>query len=89
MASTPAGRRFSFTGLASTSWFVLQLLLFASVLVYVIVLYEVFSIYSGGPDQWTFGQFIAVMVWVPLGAKLLYSVLCKCNLPYLPFITCL
>ncbi|KAI1421742.1 hypothetical protein F5Y12DRAFT_718121 [Xylaria sp. FL1777] len=85
LPSTPFGKRLSFTGLPSDGWlvllfwrfpwFVLQLILFFSVFPYVVVLYQVFSIYSGGPSQWTFGQFIAVMVWVPLGAKLVYSIL--------------
>ncbi|KAJ3569246.1 hypothetical protein NPX13_g6149 [Xylaria arbuscula] len=80
LPTTVVGKHLSFSGLKSTSWLVhlfwyfawliLQLLLFISVFSYVTMLYDVFLIYAGGLNLWSFGQFIAVMVWVPLGAKL-------------------
>ncbi|KAI2602744.1 hypothetical protein GGR54DRAFT_487701 [Hypoxylon sp. NC1633] len=54
------------------SWFLLQCALLIGLVGYIVMLATIFVTYSGGLEEWSFGQLVAVMVWVPLTTKFLY-----------------
>jgi len=62
-------------------WFGIQAILLFSVAWYFAVLLDASSEASiGDTTKWSFGQFIAVMVWAPTIAKFIYYNICKFRL---------
>ncbi|KAI0376554.1 hypothetical protein F5Y04DRAFT_285865 [Hypomontagnella monticulosa] len=68
--------RGAFNKLLWFAWTGLQTLLVICLTSYLVYLGRVFTAYSGGTEAWTFGQLIAVLVWVPLAFKFIFYVVC-------------
>lgn len=58
-------------------WFIYQALLFTALIYNLFFFLFVLGSVTGMSGGWSYGQLVAVLVWLPIGLKLVYYIICK------------